>query len=200
MYSQFVNDRSTRMFVKSTRGDQEAWGLGVYDSPYLAFLTTKAKYVTFNRLKETYLTRSRSNYEKLPSSNERVDLMAIEVEANQIDYILGVQDDDDEDSSLLLKFKDQSKPVVNINRATATKKFADKIVNYTKASTTAQVTDVKSKQEEESSLDLNEPEKRSYNLPVSQGTESQPQQQAQSPDSIPNLNEEAKESKEMDLS
>lgn len=34
-----------RLFVKSMRGDQEAWGLGVYDSPYLAFLTTKAKYV-----------------------------------------------------------------------------------------------------------------------------------------------------------
>ncbi len=124
--------------------------------------------------------------------------MSIEVEANQIDYILGINDDNDEDSSMLMKFKDPSKPVVNISRTTATKKFSDKIVKYNKANTIAAVADVKSKHEEESSLDLNEPEKRSYNLPVSQGTESQ--QQQQSPDSIPNLNEEVKEEgKDMDL-
>jgi hypothetical protein len=167
-----------RLFVKSMRGDQEAWGLGVYDSPYLAFLTTKAK----------------SNYEKLPSSDERVDLMSIEVQENEIDYILGVKDDGDEDSSMLLKFTDQAKPVVTINRTTAVKKFADKIVNYNKDSTTAQVTDVKSKHDVES-IDLNEPEKRSINLPVS----AEVLQQEQSPDDIPNLNEEVKD-KEMDLS
>lgn len=120
--------------------------------------------------------------------------MSIEVQENEIDYILGVKGDGDEDSSMLLKFTDQTKPIVTINRTTAVKKFADKIVNYNKDSTTAQVTDVKSKHDVES-VDLNEPEKRSINLPIS----AEVLQQEQSPDNIPNLHEEVKD-KEMDLS
>lgn len=102
--------------------------------------------------------------------------MSVEVQADQIEYIVGVKGDSDADSSMLLKFKDTTKPVVHINRTTATKKFADKIVNYL-------ATDVKSKQGEES-VDLNQPAERSVDLPVSV-------QQA------PHLNEAKKE---MDLS
>ena len=121
--------------------------------------------------------------------------MSVEVEANQIDYILAVKDDNDEDSSMLIKFKERSKPVVSINRKVAAKKFAEKIVTFGTSNTTAQSTHVKkASTQEEEDIDLINLEQEPYSLPVVESRHS--------PDNIvPNLNEGATgQSKEMDLS